>query len=89
MLKIGIDAMGGDFAPDAAVKGAIMALDSLGSDSRIVLYGDKVEIENILNGEGCDLSKFDIVATTEVMAMCDHPAKSFQQKFLYKQIYPS
>ncbi|MFR9562513.1 MAG: phosphate--acyl-ACP acyltransferase, partial [Rikenellaceae bacterium] len=40
----------------------------------------KVEIENILNGEGCDLSKFDIVATTEVMAMCDHPAKSFQQK---------
>ena len=29
MIKIGIDAMGGDFAPEAAVKGAVMALDGL------------------------------------------------------------
>ncbi len=80
MLKIGIDAMGGDFAPEAAVKGAIMALDSLGEQSRIVLYGDKVKICEILDSEGCDPSQFDIVATTEVIGMGDHPAKAFQQK---------
>ncbi len=80
MLKIGIDAMGGDFAPDAAVKGAVMALNSMCEDSRIVLYGDKDQILNILEAEGCDPQRFDIVATTEVIEMCDHPAKSFQQK---------
>ncbi len=80
MLKIGIDAMGGDFAPEAAVKGAIMALDSLGDQSRIVLYGDESRILEVLAEEGCDPSKFDIVATTEVIEMGDHPAKAFQQK---------
>ncbi len=80
MLKIGIDAMGGDFAPEAAVKGAVLALDSIGEDSRIVLFGDKDQILNILSSEGCDPSRFDIVATTEVIEMCEHPAKAFQQK---------
>ena len=41
MIKIGVDAMGGDYAPEAAVKGAVMALDAIGSDSRIVLFGDE------------------------------------------------
>ena len=33
--------MGGDYAPEAAVKGAVMALDAIGPDSRIVLFGDE------------------------------------------------
>ena len=41
MIKIGLDAMGGDFAPEAAVKGAVMALDAIGADSRIVRFGDE------------------------------------------------
>ncbi len=80
MLKIGIDAMGGDFAPNAAVKGAIMALDSVGEDCQIILYGDKAQIIDILSAEGCAPERFGIVATTEVIDMCDHPAKAFQQK---------
>ncbi len=80
MLKIGIDAMGGDFAPEAAVKGAILALPKIGADSRIVLFGDQARILEILSQEGCDASNFDIVATTEVIEMCDHPAKAFQSK---------
>ncbi len=80
MLKVGIDAMGGDFAPEAAVKGAILALPLIGADSRIVLFGDQDRILEILAQEGCDASSFDIVATTEVIEMCDHPAKAFQAK---------
>ncbi len=80
MLKVGIDAMGGDFAPEAAVKGAIMALPLIGAESRIVLFGDESRILEILSSEGCDASNFDIVATTEVIEMCDHPAKAFQSK---------
>ena len=80
MLKVGIDAMGGDFAPEAVVKGAIMALKSLSADSRIVLFGDESAICEILDAEGCERSMFDIVATSEVIEMGDHPAKAFQSK---------
>ena len=80
MLKIGLDAMGGDFAPEAAVKGAILALESVGEDTRIVLFGDKERILEILAQENCPADKFEIVATTEVIEMGDHPAKAFQQK---------
>lgn len=80
MLKIGLDAMGGDFAPDAAVKGAIMASTELGAESKIVLFGDKARIEAILTAEQCPADRFEIVATTEVIEMGDHPAKAFQQK---------
>ncbi len=80
MIKVGIDAMGGDFAPEAAVKGAILALDHLASDSRIVLFGDESRILEILNAENCAPENFDIVATTEVIEMGDHPAKAFQSK---------
>ncbi|WP_418981932.1 phosphate acyltransferase PlsX [Alistipes sp.] len=80
MLKIGVDAMGGDFAPEAAVKGAVMALERIASDSRIVLFGDRARIEAVLEAEGCPADRFDIVATTEVIEMGDHPAKAFQAK---------
>ncbi|MEG1673187.1 MAG: phosphate acyltransferase PlsX [Alistipes sp.] len=80
MLKIGVDAMGGDFAPEAAVKGAIMALDAVGKESRIVLFGDEVRIKAVLLAEGCSAERFDIVPTTEVIEMGDHPAKAFQAK---------
>ena len=53
MIKIGVDAMGGDYAPEAAVKGAVMALDAIGSDSRIVLFGDEEKIKSVLASEGC------------------------------------
>ena len=80
MLKIGLDAMGGDFAPEAAVKGAVMALEEIGADTRIVLFGDEEKIRAILAAENCPAERFDIVATTEVIEMGDHPAKAFQQK---------
>lgn len=80
MIKIGIDAMGGDFAPEAAVKGAVMALDGLSADSRIVLFGDGKQIREILAAEGCAVDRFDIVPTAEVIEMGDHPAKAFQAK---------
>ena len=80
MLKIGIDAMGGDFAPEATVKGAIMALDKIDAQSRIVLFGDEAKIRQILDEQHCPADKFDIVATTEVIEMGDHPAKAFQAK---------
>lgn len=72
--------MGGDFAPEAAVRGAVMSLDKIGPDSRIVLFGDEAQIRAVLATENCPAERFDIVATTEVIEMGDHPAKAFQAK---------
>lgn len=80
MLKIGVDAMGGDFAPEAAVKGAVLALEAMSAESRIVLFGDEARIKDVLAAEGCPAERFDIVPTTEVIEMGDHPAKAFQAK---------
>ena len=80
MIRIGLDAMGGDFAPEVAVKGAVMALDSLDDNSRIVLFGDAEAIRALLAKEECAEERFDIVATSQVVGMGDHPVRAFQQK---------
>lgn len=72
--------MGGDFAPEAAVKGAVLALDKIAADSRIVLFGDEARIRSVLAETECPAERFDIVATSEVIEMGDHPAKAFQAK---------
>jgi glycerol-3-phosphate acyltransferase PlsX len=72
--------MGGDFAPEAAVLGAIEALEQIGDDTRITLLGDEARITEILSREGCPASSFDIVPTTEVIEMGDHPAQAFTKK---------
>ena len=80
MIRIGLDAMGGDFAPEVAIKGAIMALKVIDADSRIVLFGDEERIRTLLELEGANAGDFDIVPTTEVIEMGDHPVRAFQQK---------
>ena len=80
MIRIGLDAMGGDFAPEVAVKGAVLALGSLDEDSRIVLFGDAEAIRAQLAKEGVAEEQFDIVATSQVVEMGDHPVRAFQQK---------
>ena len=80
MIKIGIDAMGGDFAPEVAIEGAIMSLKHIANDSRIVLFGDQNRISELLAKHGCPTSNFDIVPTTETIEMGDHPAKAFVAK---------
>ena len=80
MIKIGIDAMGGDFAPEVAVEGAIMALEQIDKDSRIVLFGDEQRIRELIAKHGAKAESFDIVATSEVIEMGDHPAKAFVSK---------
>ncbi len=79
-MRIGIDIMGGDFAPEATVLGAILAHKKMSSEDRIVLIGDQEKINEILNREGVDASNFDMVHTTQVIDMHDHPAKAFSKK---------
>lgn len=75
-MRIGIDAMGGDFAPENVVQGAVDALGSVGLDTTIVLFGHSEKI-NALLPKNCPI---EVVHTTQVIEMCDHPAQAFQSK---------
>ena len=79
-MKIGLDTMGGDFAPENEVLGALEALPELQDNSRIVLFGDETLIKAVCTKKGAAPSCFDIVHTTEIIGMHDHPAKAFAQK---------
>ena len=79
-MKIGLDIMGGDFAPKATVLGAIAAQKALSSDQKIVLFGDKDQALPLLSEQGIDPDVFDYVHTTEVIGMAEHGTKSVLQK---------
>jgi len=78
-MKIGLDIMGGDFAPEAAVLGAILAHKAL-SGPKLVLIGDKEAAEKILQENNYSPDNFEFVHTTEVIGMGEHPTKAIVQK---------
>jgi phosphate acyltransferase len=79
-MKIGVDVMGGDFAPDAIIEGAADTLKHLSADETLVLLGDEGLINRKLDEMKVPISSFMIVPTTQVIEMGDHPAKAFSQK---------
>ena len=79
-IRIGIDIMGGDFAPQATTEGAIMAQKELNSNIDLVLIGDEKAILSILEEKGVDSTLFSIVNAPDVIEMGDHPAKTFAKK---------
>jgi glycerol-3-phosphate acyltransferase PlsX len=79
-MKIGVDVMGGDFAPDSVIEGAIDSLSRLSKDEKLVLIGDENRILTKINELESEPSSFDIINTTQVIEMADHPAKAFSQK---------
>lgn len=77
-MRIGVDAMGGDNAPKVVVRGAVEATGLLSSDSVIVLYGVRSEIEKYMP-EG-EVPGIEIVECSEVIEMGAHPAEAFTKK---------
>lgn len=79
-MKIGFDVMGGDFAPKEAIAGAILAHKELGDSVKIVLIGDQEQIHHHLKNDGVNPEIFEVVHTTEVIGMGEHPTKAISQK---------
>jgi glycerol-3-phosphate acyltransferase PlsX len=79
-MKIGLDVMGGDYAPDAVIQGAVDSLQHFSEGETLVLIGNESTIRDGLHALSVEPSIFEIVNTTEVIEMADHPAKAFSQK---------
>lgn len=74
-----VDAMGGDNAPYAIVKGCVEAINERGGFS-VVLIGDEPEIRKILSSEQYDPGRITIRHTTQVITNDDVPTKAIRAK---------
>ena len=79
-IRIGIDIMGGDFAPQATTEGAILAQKELNNNVDLVLIGDEKAILSILKDKGIETTLFSIVNAPDVIEMGDHPTKAIAKK---------
>ena len=79
-MRIGIDIMGGDFAPKKTVHGAILALKEFPSSTEIVLFGRKNEILSELKRQNTSEDKFQIIDCPDTITMGEHPTKAFKSK---------
>lgn len=76
-MKIAVDVMGGDFAPQEIIKGALQAAAEYGT--AVILVGDEEQIHTELerNYSG---GLVTVVHTTEVIGMGEHPAVAVRRK---------
>ena len=79
-MKIGLDIMGGDYAPKATILGAIAAYSALSPSETLVLIGDKDVATAMLQENNFNPDHFEYVHTTEVIGMGEHPTKAIVQK---------
>lgn len=79
-VRIGIDVMGGDYAPSATVEGSVLAMADMSDTAEIVLIGDQDSINNELKKHGVSNSSFEIVHAPQVIDMGEHPTKALVNK---------
>jgi glycerol-3-phosphate acyltransferase PlsX len=77
VIRIAVDAMGGDFAPQEIVKGAVLASREL--PAQIILVGDPQKLNQELK-KYKEQGKLPVVAASEVIEMDEHPAQAVKHK---------
>lgn len=80
-MKIAVDAMGGDFAPEAIVEGVVMAAAELSEQVSIVLIGKQSVIQELLQKHDVStVANIELVNADDIIEMSEHPTKALSQK---------
>lgn len=79
-MRIGLDMMGGDYAPGEAVKGVKLFFDTVTSDAHLVLIGDEAALKPLLEEAQLDTSRYTVVHSSQVIGMNEHPTKALKEK---------
>ncbi|SHO46093.1 phosphate acyltransferase PlsX [Anaerocolumna xylanovorans] len=79
VVKVAVDAMGGDYAPAQTVKGALEALEER-KDIKIILVGQEKAINAELNGIGYDKDRLAIVHAEDVITNDEAPVMAIRRK---------
>jgi len=74
-MILALDAMGGDYAPEEIIKGAVDACGEKGGDLKIFLIGRKDEIKKYPLAD-----TMEIIDTDVSIGMDEHPAEAFKKK---------
>jgi len=79
-MRIAIDAMGGDNAPDAIVAGALESIGELAEDDKLILVGRQDVIESCLGSAKKWRDVVSIVHAPDVIGMDEAPIESIRRK---------
>ena len=79
-MKIGLDMMGGDFAPLEAVKGVAEYFAGSPAELQLVMIGDESKIKYHLSTYPVPLEKYTIIHASQAIEMNEHPTKALKEK---------
>ena len=79
-MRVGVDVMGGDNAPEEIVSGCIAVLDQLRDDDVLVLAGPRKIVEDLLKKENADDPRLVILDTPDVIGMAESPVEAVRSK---------
>ena len=79
-MNIGIDMMGGDFAPLEVVKGVKEYLSGHNIPATLFLIGDEAQVKELLEQHAISLEHIQIIPSEEVIGMQEHPTKALKEK---------
>jgi phosphate acyltransferase len=79
-MNIGLDMMGGDFAPLEAVKGVLQYLQEESSPAKLFLIGDKTSIDTLVTEHKLPAANIQVVHASQVIGMHEHPTKALKEK---------
>jgi len=80
MIRVALDAMGGDHAPTNEVKGAVKALAALPADVIIQLVGQTQVIEAELARQNAPRERIEVIEAPEVVGMAEKPVEAIRGK---------
>ena len=80
MIRIALDAMGGDHAPASPVAGATAALADISDDVAIQLVGPAETLHREIASQGCATGRLEIVDAPEVIGMGEKPLQALRSK---------
>lgn len=79
MIRVAVDAMGGDYAPAEMIAGAVAAVNEK-KDIQVLLVGREDEICSRLSGHTYDKDRIQVVNATEVIATEEPPVNAIRKK---------
>jgi len=79
-MRLAIDVMGGDHAPDAILKGCLDALPTLTGDDALVLVGPRALIEECLSERGAASERLEIHEAPDAIEMDAAPVEAVRTK---------
>lgn len=79
-MKIALDMMGGDYAPQEALKGIQLYLSENAQPAHLLLVGDEAQIAPLLAQYSFPSDAYTVIHAPQVIDMHEHPTKALKEK---------